>query len=418
MVKVLSCLLSLVVFVIPGAQQTIEEENKPHDQHSQASVLRHFTTLPSTTSDVDVASLPLKFLENSYLHHLTNHSSSSSSSNDALHANMSVVVHYPQKMLKSNVKKPVSNTCQRVDRDVNTNTIAKATCKNDRYCTIGGFSNWPGHSQMMEDVWAYESWFFGCTNGIIVESGGLDGLEFSNSYFFSKFLNWTSINVEAASSNYELLIQNRKESININAALCTNTAPLHLIQNMGPISGIFEFMERSYIEKFHSEFLDSPDKIDTLEILACVPPKYIFAALKLEEIDIWVIDVEGAEMDVLLGVDFEAVYIKTIIMECDQQNITKDDEKRALLKDKGYTCQQLLSNCMCKHESFKPVLGGIYEGYPIIGDAKSMYYMEESVVHPFQDYDAYTEYTEKTGNGLRKVPDLYIQTHTPPLDAL
>jgi hypothetical protein len=52
-----------------------------------------------------------------------------------------------------------------------------------------------GRAQDQEDVWLYENWFFGVQNGIIVESGALDGLLFSNSYMFETFAKWTAIHV-------------------------------------------------------------------------------------------------------------------------------------------------------------------------------------------------------------------------------
>jgi len=50
-------------------------------------------------------------------------------------------------------------------------------------------------AQDQEDVWLYENWFYGVENGIILESGALNGIIFSTSYMFEKFANWTAIHV-------------------------------------------------------------------------------------------------------------------------------------------------------------------------------------------------------------------------------
>jgi hypothetical protein len=50
-------------------------------------------------------------------------------------------------------------------------------------------------AQDQEDIWLYENWFYGMTNGVILESGALNGLLFSTSYMFEKFANWTAIHV-------------------------------------------------------------------------------------------------------------------------------------------------------------------------------------------------------------------------------
>jgi hypothetical protein len=51
------------------------------------------------------------------------------------------------------------------------------------------------HAQDFEDVFLYENWFYGMTNGIILESGAYDGVRFSTSFMFSHFANWSSVHV-------------------------------------------------------------------------------------------------------------------------------------------------------------------------------------------------------------------------------
>ena len=50
-------------------------------------------------------------------------------------------------------------------------------------------------AQDQEDVWLYENWFYGMAGGVIMESGALNGVLFSNSYMFEHFANWTAIHV-------------------------------------------------------------------------------------------------------------------------------------------------------------------------------------------------------------------------------
>ena len=52
-------------------------------------------------------------------------------------------------------------------------------------------------AQDQEDVWLYENYFYGMERGVIMESGALNGLLFSNSFMFEKFANWTCIHVGA-----------------------------------------------------------------------------------------------------------------------------------------------------------------------------------------------------------------------------
>lgn len=48
-------------------------------------------------------------------------------------------------------------------------------------------------SQHDEDMWLMNNWFYGVKEGVIIESGALDGILFSNSNLFESFLNWTAI---------------------------------------------------------------------------------------------------------------------------------------------------------------------------------------------------------------------------------
>ena len=60
-------------------------------------------------------------------------------------------------------------------------------------------------AQDQEDVWLYENWFYGMRNGVIMESGALNGVLFSTSYLFEHFANWTAIHVGIKSPNPPIL---------------------------------------------------------------------------------------------------------------------------------------------------------------------------------------------------------------------
>jgi hypothetical protein len=50
-------------------------------------------------------------------------------------------------------------------------------------------------AQDQEDIWLYENWWFGFKDGVIMESGALDGKIYSTSHMFEKYAGWTTINV-------------------------------------------------------------------------------------------------------------------------------------------------------------------------------------------------------------------------------
>ena len=82
------------------------------------------------------------------------------------------------------------------------------------------------------------------------KSGALDGIRFSNSLFFEKFANWTSLNIEAGERNYKGLVTNRPNAINIQVALCNDVRSLHYVpdlKDVPEVEGIYEFMNISFI---------------------------------------------------------------------------------------------------------------------------------------------------------------------------
>ncbi len=82
--------------------------------------------------------------------------------------------------------------------------------------------------------------------------------------------------------------------------------------------------------------------------------KYLLRELNLQQVDVWILDVEGAEESVLNGVDFTKVKFNAIVMECDGDDNQKNTRKIDILYKYDYDCSVIGRNCMCKHKSFRP----------------------------------------------------------------
>ena len=111
-------------------------------------------------------------------------------------------------------------------------------------------------AQEWEDASAHECFFAGRRNGMILESGALDGVLFSVSNFFVRARGWRAVHVEGSPRSFEALARNRPESLNINAAICTRLTPLHYAQTKGengsPVGGFWEFMNANLFVGFLS----------------------------------------------------------------------------------------------------------------------------------------------------------------------
>jgi hypothetical protein len=145
--------------------------------------------------------------------------------------------------------------------------------------------------------------------------------------------------LEADPRNYHKLKQNRVDSINIHAALCKEPRILHYTETDNPaINGIIEFMAPSFIQLWHPQLHASPELIEKLPSVLCLPFRTLVHELNIHHLDIWILDVEGAELMVLQGTDFSKISISTIVMECDRSDAEKDAAKEAILRKNKFSC--------------------------------------------------------------------------------
>ena len=191
-----------------------------------------------------------------------------------------------------------------------------------------------------------------------MESGALDGRDLSTSFMFERWFNWFPIHVEASRDSYAKLKFNRPQGLNIHAALCNETKVVHYLQrhNGSAVDGILEFMEHRFITRFHKYWYRTRDPALVYE-MQCVKVNYLFDMMKVKHIDVWVLDIEGAELAVLKSMDWNAgVTIDVILLETMRRNdrSASADETTQILTKLGYRCHAYMSNEVCVHERFTP----------------------------------------------------------------
>ena len=143
--------------------------------------------------------------------------------------------------------------------------------------------------------------------------------------------------------------------MNVNGALCSEPKLLHYSsQGVIPVRGFIEFMTPSFIKKWHGKVYKNITSVDSLPTVQCLPVKHLLRELHIKHIDVWVLDTEGSEESVLKGVDFSAVHINAVAMECDAHDLVKNRRKTDILEANGFQCTLVERNCMCKHNSFVP----------------------------------------------------------------
>jgi hypothetical protein len=194
-------------------------------------------------------------------------------------------------------------------------------------------------SQNEEDVSLLETiGFNGICNGTYLEMGALNGVRYSNTHVFSKEFDWRGLLVEANPSSFAELQVNRRKDVTVHAAVCAKRQTVHFLSG-GPyraVDGILEFMSPGFKEKWWKNItLDSP-QATTIE---CLP----MSELLLEHydgvkyFDIYSLDVEGAELQVLKSIDFDSYAFGVILLEANRKNDPiRNMALRTFLERQGY----------------------------------------------------------------------------------
>lgn len=135
----------------------------------------------------------------------------------------------------------------------------------------------------------YYNYFYKKKNGYFVEIGAHDGISMSNTYFFEKSSNWKGVLIEGGERNCKNLHANsihRKNAIIVCSAICS--------------SKYVNFKENNFTGKIvHTN--------NTYDLTKCNTLKNITNIYKIKKIDLFSLDVEGGELEVLETFDFNVI---------------------------------------------------------------------------------------------------------------
>lgn len=149
------------------------------------------------------------------------------------------------------------------------------------------------------------------SHGFFIESGANNGLAQSNTLFFARFRSWKGVLIEPAGNLIQVLKQNRPESVIVHGAL----VPAHKdrmpvegsLDSEGDLRGKMDPMKKQgqpVVGRSISSVLDEFNVTGT--------------------IDLWSLDVEGAESQALMGMDFarhRPVYILIEVWETNKASV-------------------------------------------------------------------------------------------------
>jgi FkbM family methyltransferase len=189
-----------------------------------------------------------------------------------------------------------------------------------------------------EDWFAYRNYFCGLHRGVVLEMGAVDGEHKSNTHFFEKSLDWYPIHVEVSHRNFAKLRQKRPGCLNLQVAGCAVPQLVHMVDEpdgITSVSGIVEFMTPAFRQRWWPRFVEESSWKD-LPPVPCWPLNRVLGRFGITHIDLFILDVEGAELEVLRPLNFTMLTVDVICVEADGLNPTKDAGVRSLLEAAGY----------------------------------------------------------------------------------
>lgn len=196
-------------------------------------------------------------------------------------------------------------------------------------------------SQYGQDVFLADEVFHRKRDGFFVEIGAADGIALSNTKLFEDEYNWTGILIEPNPDEFARLVKNRPRATCVQAAVYSDdveTIDFRKITGYSMmLSGIEKAYDARHVRRIEHEISSVGGSFEIIKVPARTL-KTICEAQKVTTIDLLCIDVEGAELDILRSIDFEAVDIRVLLVEDNYNELAAFVE---LLEPHGF-------KCMCK----------------------------------------------------------------------
>ncbi|KAK3880006.1 hypothetical protein Pcinc_015461 [Petrolisthes cinctipes] len=155
--------------------------------------------------------------------------------------------------------------------------------------------------------------------GFFVEAGALDGETMSNTLWLEVEQGWNGLLVEADSAAFLALTTKHRKAWAANVCLSPNPYPSKEIFNQlphhsGPSAAPIGYKIRAMnsLLKFSSNMILANS---WFEMIQCLPLESILLAMGVRQVDLLVLDVEGAEMAILGHLDLHQFNVQVLCME-------------------------------------------------------------------------------------------------------
>lgn len=197
------------------------------------------------------------------------------------------------------------------------------------------------HQNPQVDEYLYNTFFKGKKNGFFIEAGAHDGVYDSSCRSFEQFLGWKGINIEADAGLFSLLKRNRPNSLNLHLGLSSQ-------ENSGNELEFTTTVSTNGTNPGHGGFSIPKSRVDnfckTTKLFKVLVPsksvKDLLSDLKIEKVDLFVLDVEGHEVEVITGM--EGGCLPRVV--CVEYPISGLDRIKKAITPLGYTFHSVVHN--------------------------------------------------------------------------
>jgi len=157
-------------------------------------------------------------------------------------------------------------------------------------------------------------------NGYFIELGGNDGISQSNTLYFEKYRGWRGFLVEPILHNYFKCKENRKASqVFCNACVSfeykSSCVELLYSNLMTSPLGVETDLDPKAQAHLGNQFLDQSEEVVRTAAIAATLDQLMREASAPKCVDFLSVDVEGAEAEVIKGIDFCAFSFRVICIE-------------------------------------------------------------------------------------------------------
>jgi len=166
------------------------------------------------------------------------------------------------------------------------------------------------------------------TNGYYVEIGCLDGIEYSNTYYFEK-KGWRGACIEAHNDFIPALKKNRPNASIVHCAVGEDNkeSVTFYANKVGSLSTLDKSEEERWQKAYKDHFFGFEEQKVAMRTLTS-----IFDQLNIENIDFISLDIEGYEVQALKGLDLQKYRPRIFIIEY-KDDVHKQELENILLKN-------------------------------------------------------------------------------------